>query len=323
MRAPAFWDDSTGRFSLAATALTPAAWVYAAAHRLRWRLTRPARAPIPVVCVGNLVAGGAGKTPVALAIAAYMRGKGATPHFLSRGYGGSASGPLRVDGSRHTEKEVGDEALLLAAAAPTWIARDRAAGAELAAASGATAVILDDGFQNPGLTKDVSLVVVDGTYGLGNGRTLPAGPLRESIAFGMQRASALVVVGGETPPVAPGAVPVLHAALLPTVDARARLAGARVVAFAGIGRPAKFFETLESIGCTVVTRCNFPDHHRYRPSEITRLRAEAYAANARLVTTTKDWMRLADRAGIDVLDVTLEFADTAVLDRVLSAALPR
>ncbi len=323
MRAPAFWDDPTGRFSLAATALTPAAWAYAAAHRLRWRLTRPARAPIPVVCVGNLVAGGAGKTPVALAIATYMRGKGATPHFLSRGYGGSVPGPLRVDRSRHTEKEVGDEALLLAAVAPTWVARDRAAGAELAAASGATAVILDDGFQNPGLTKDVSLVVVDGTYGLGNGRTLPAGPLRESVAFGMQRASALVVVGGDAPPAVPANVPVLHAALLPTADARTALAGARVVAFAGIGRPAKFFETLESIGCTVVTRCNFPDHHRYRPGEITRLRAEAHAANARLVTTAKDWMRLSDRAGIDVLDVTLEFADTAALARVLAAALPR
>jgi tetraacyldisaccharide 4'-kinase len=184
-------------------------------------------------------------------------------------------------------------------------------------------VILDDGFQNPTLTKDVSLVVVDGTYGLGNGRTLPAGPLRESVAFGMRRASAIVVVGGDAPPLASNGVPVLHAALLPTPKARGRLAGARVVAFAGIGRPAKFFAALESIGCTVVARCEFPDHHRYRPRELTRLRAEAHANHARLVTTTKDWMRLADRSGVDVLDVAIEFADTGALERVLTPALPR
>ncbi|MBM3506124.1 MAG: tetraacyldisaccharide 4'-kinase [Alphaproteobacteria bacterium] len=320
MRAPSFWGPPANRFSLAATALAPAAWAYAAAHRLRWAVTTPRKAPVPVVCIGNLVAGGAGKTPAALAIAARLRGRGALPHFLTRGHGGTAAGPLRVDPLHHGAATVGDEALLLAAAAPTWVARDRLAGADRAAAAGASVVVLDDGFQNPGIAKDVSFVVVDAAYGFGNGRTLPAGPLRESAAFGLERANAIVVIGGDC--ALPGAKgPILRARLEATEESRRRLAGARVLAFAGMGRPSKFFATLAALGCNVVSSRAVADHHPYRPVELARLRAEAAAAGARLVTTAKDLARIEDRAGIEFLEVALAFDDEEALDRVLAPAL--
>ncbi len=317
MRAPAFWADPPDRFSLASTALAPAAWAYGAAHRLRWQMTKPKRAAIPVVCIGNLVAGGAGKTPTAIAVASALRARGGTPHFITRGYGGSATGPLRVDPAKQFAALVGDEALLLARVAPTWVARDRAAAADRAVADGATVLVLDDGFQNPTLTKDVSLVVMD-AFGVGNGRVLPAGPLREDVASGLGRASAVVAIGDAR---TPAGVPVLAADVAATEEARARLAGRRVVAFAGIGRPEKFFDLLRALGCTLVTKKAFPDHHVFTRADLAPLRGASAASGAPLVTTAKDSVRLDDLTGIEVLDIEVRFRDGDALARVLAPAL--
>ena len=275
-------------------------------HRWRWATASPLRVPAPVVCVGNLVAGGAGKTPVAIAVAERLLAAGKRAQFVTRGYGGSARGPLQVK-SHHTAAAVGDEALLLAAVAPTFIADDRYAGARMAVAMGANAVVFDDGFQNPTIAKDVSLLVVDTGYGFGNGRTLPAGPLREPASFGLARASALVLLGdGDFPGPTP-AIPALRARLTPTDESAAKLRGQRVIAFAGIGRPRKFFDTLRALGCTLLAEHAFADHHPFASSEIQTLLSEARTADALLVTTRKDFVRIAlqQRAGIEVLDVKI------------------
>ena len=209
-----------------------------------------------MVCVGNLVAGGAGKTPVALSLAAHLVSRGIAVHIVTRGYGGRLGGPVRVDPARHDAAAVGDEALLLAARAPCWVARDRAGGVRAAVAAGAQMVLLDDGFQNPSIAKTLSLLVVDAEYGFGNGRVIPAGPLRESLARGLARADAIVLLEAEAQSRCletlgiDGALPVLHAALRPV--AGERLAGSRLLAFAGIGRPEKFFSTLRALGAELV-----------------------------------------------------------------------
>jgi tetraacyldisaccharide 4'-kinase len=312
---PEFW----ARPGLVPDLLQPLAWAYAAGGALRRAWTLPWRAPVPVVCVGNLVAGGAGKTPVAIALARRLRAQGHAVHLLSRGYGGSLAGPIAVDPAQHDAGQVGDEALLLAAAAPAWIARDRRAGARAAIAAGAKCLLLDDGLQNPTLAKDLSLLVIDGAYGLGNGRVLPAGPLREPLGTGLARCDAVVLMGEDRTGVAPllAGKTVLRARLAPenadAVDGRA------VAAFAGIGRPAKFFATLESAGAKLVARHAFPDHHPYRADELRRLLAEAGAAHALLVTTAKDAARLSAewRAHVQVLEVAAVFDDEVALGRLL------
>jgi tetraacyldisaccharide 4'-kinase len=299
--------------------LQPLAWGHAAASAARCALTRPWRAAVPVLCVGNLVAGGAGKTPIAIDLARRLARLGHRPHLLSRGYGGSLAGPVAVDPARHDAGDVGDEPLLLAAAAPSWIARDRAAGARAAIAAGADALILDDGFQNPSLAKDLSLVVVDGGYGFGNGRVLPAGPLREPIARGLARADAVVLMGEDEAGVRTrvGATPLLRARL--EAQAGERFQGRSVVAFAGIARPAKFFATLEGLGARIVARHAFSDHHAYGAEELDRLAAAADAQHALLVTTEKDAARLAPpwRERVEALAVTVAWEDEAALAMLL------
>ncbi len=325
MRAPEFWERGEG---VVPTLLSPLASLYDLGGRLRQRLVAPERAGVPVVCVGNLVAGGAGKTPVALAIAGRLAAAGQAVHVLSRGYGGGERGPLRVDPARHGAREVGDEALLLAAVVPTWVARDRPAGARAAVREGARVVVMDDGHQDPALHKDVSLVVVDAAYGMGNGRLIPAGPLREPVAAGLARAQAIVLIGSAPAALAQalaragGGKPLLWAEIVPAPEGRA-LAGRRVVAFAGIARPAKFFDTLANMGCEVVARHAFPDHYVYAPDEIMALVEQASGAEARLVTTEKDRVRLPPEAQamVEALPVAVEFQDTGTLDRVLAPAL--
>jgi tetraacyldisaccharide 4'-kinase len=322
MHPPAFWD----RGGWAPAALAPAAWLWAVAGWLRARTTTPERAPLPVICVGNVTAGGAGKTPTALACLALLaerHGPDAV-HAVTRGYGGGLPGPVRVDPERHTAAEVGDEALLLARVAPTWVARNRVAGAKAAAVAGARVVVLDDGFQNPTIAKDVSLLVVDGTAGFGNGRVMPAGPLREPVAAALDRADAVIVVGDDTYGVAARvaaldpALPVLTARIEPDAAVASSLRGARVIAFAGIGRPEKFFATLAECAADVVARRSFPDHHRFTGADLAWLAAEAEREGARLVTTEKDWVRLdaESRAGITAVPVTLA-VDRAALATVL------
>lgn len=309
MRAPDFWSGEPG---LLAELLTPFGAAFDAAGRLRRRIARPYRAPVRVICVGNLVAGGSGKTPVVLSLAALLAERGITVAIVMRGYGGSAAGPLRVDSRLHDAHAVGDEALLAAEVAACWVARDRAAGVRAAVAAGASAIVLDDGFQNPHVAKDLSLLVVDAEYGFGNGRLIPAGPLRERVAAGLARADAVVRIGGGAPLAIEGK-PVLGAELVPVNPGR--LTGTPVVAFAGIGRPEKFFATLRAAGASLVAERSFADHHRYRAAELTALRDEAATAEATLVTTRKDWVRLpdAERPGIEVLDVTLRWREPTAL----------
>ncbi|RMD60704.1 MAG: tetraacyldisaccharide 4'-kinase, partial [Alphaproteobacteria bacterium] len=273
-----------------------------------------------------LVAGGTGKTPLVLTLLRMLRTSGRQAHAITRGYGGRARGPLRVDPARHDAATVGDEALLLGAAAPTWVARDRLAGVRAAAAAGADVAILDDGFQNPRPAKNLSLLAVDGPYGFGNGRILPAGPLRESIAGGLARADAVVVIGPPAPPLVVQLAcdkPVLGARLIPRPEDAARLSGRRVLAFAGIGRPEKFFATLHALGAEVVESRPFPDHHVYRPDEIESLLARAERLQAIAVTTEKDAVRLAPDVRTRVATVAVDLVwDDPTAMTVLLARLP-
>ena len=283
---------------------------------------------MPVICVGNFTVGGAGKTPTVLALAALLAEEGIHPHILTRGYGGSERGPLRVDPARHDAHAVGDEALLLARAAPTWLSRDRAAGAAAAQSAGAPVLLLDDGMQTPGLVKDLCLAVIDGGAGFGNGSLLPAGPLREPLSRGLGRAHALVLVGddrrGALAALGQHDLPVIKADLVPGNEARA-LQGRPVVAFAGIGRPEKFFETLEDAGCSVIARYAFADHHRYKPGEIAAIIAQAKEQDALPVTTEKDHVRLpqATREMVRTLPVTLAWRDPAAPRRLLAPLMGR
>ena len=312
MRAPEFWQRDCWQARL----LAPAAALYELAGRWHARQATPFTAPIPVICVGNLTTGGTGKTPIALAIGAHLRDRGRRIAFLTRGYGGSERGPILVDPVRHSAQDVGDEPLLLAALAPTTVARDRAAGARFAIDAGAEVIVMDDGLQNPSLAKSLAIVVVDGESGFGNGRVFPAGPLRESLARGRARGDLFVIMGPDRHGLATSLGdhgPVLHARLQP--EPALRLRGARCLAFAGIGRPAKFFATLEGIGAEIVERVGFPDHHPYRVDEVERLIARARQLGAIVVTTAKDQVRLppALRAQIEILRVRVVFDSPAAL----------
>lgn len=303
MRPPAFWSDRRGG-GWPARLLSPAAALYALATARRMR--RPGwRAPIPVLCCGNLTAGGTGKTTLALDLGARLLARGRAVHFLTRGYGGRLRGPLRVDPARHTAADVGDEALLLAQLAPCHVSADRAAGARAAIAAGADCLVMDDGFQNPGLHQDMPLLVIDGAGGFGNRHVLPAGPLREPVAAGCSRARAAILIGDdETGALAqlPASLPVLRAELA-MQDAAPLLAGRPAVAFAGIGRPGKFFDGLRRQDITLAACVPFPDHHPYRPQDIRRLRALAARHGAALLTTAKDAIRLPNYIQKDIITI--------------------
>jgi tetraacyldisaccharide 4'-kinase len=303
MRAPAF------------ALLMPLGAVYAAAGKLRRFAVRPQEAPVPVICVGNLVAGGAGKTPVAQAIARHMIAQGVEVHFLSRGYGGKLKGPVRVLPGIHDADDVGDEPLLLAGTAPCWVAADRVAGAQAAAADGAQIIIMDDGHQNPSLAKSASIVVVDGETGFGNGR----------IAEGLARADAVVVLGEDRAGVAqclPHGMPLLQGYLAPTKESHA-LDGETVLAFAGIGRPEKFFDTVRALGCKLVEQRSFADHHPYSYGQAKEIIDAARAKGALPVTTAKDAVRLPPdlRAPVKVVEVEVVWREPELLDRILLEAL--
>ncbi len=320
MRAPEYWYSDNA----IAHALVPLTYLWRIAVAVRRRLWQGSRVAIPVVCVGNLVVGGAGKTPLAIAVARHLAAHGKKPHFLTRGYGGRTRGPLRVDPAVHDARDVGDEPLLLARVAPTWVAHNRLKGAIAAMAAGADIIVMDDGFQNPSLAKDLSILAVDGGYGFGNALVLPAGPLREPLIPGVKRADAVVVIGTD----ARGSrnrvrrfCEVYEAHLLPRPNPE--VSGKRVIAFAGIGRPAKFYATLRQMGCTVVDAHDFADHHRYRPEEIMRICDQAAAQNAVPVTTEKDYVRLPAeaRAMVQCVVVDIEWANPAMPERLLAPVL--
>jgi len=328
MKAPAFWwraePASTARL------LAPLGAVYG--RFAARRMARPGiAAGMPVICVGNLVAGGAGKTPTALAIGSLALGQGRQPAFLTRGYGGRLAGPLVVDEERHGSADVGDEALLLDRCATTIVSRDRPAGAALALSLGADLLIMDDGLQNPSLRKDFRLAVVDGTTGIGNGLCLPAGPLRAPLPTQLDRIDALLVIGaGEA-----GQAVAMHAEargisvgrgrLIPDRTAAAALVGRRVLAFAGIGRPEKFFETLAGLGAEVAARRAFADHAPLDRRTARELLGEARRSGLVLATTEKDLARMRGRpdladlaAAVVTVPVRLEWRAPAALETLLA-----
>lgn len=292
MHEPSFWWRGAG---LAAALLTPVAACYGTVveHAMA---RKGRRAPVPVICVGNFTLGGAGKTPTTVAIARMLQAEGMTVCALTRGYGGRTVGPHRVDAGADHARLVGDEALLLAEIAPTIVARDRAAGAALAAAQGADVIVMDDGLQNPSLVKNFTLAVVDGRRGIGNGRVFPAGPLRAPLEAQLAVTDALLLVGdGETPhPIASRAsrLPVYRGRLVPDPSALRELEGRRVLAFAGIGDPGKFFATARAAGLAVVRCKAFPDHHRFTAEEAMDLLAQAEREQLTLLTTEKDHARM-------------------------------
>ena len=315
MRAPAFWQ----RDGVLPHLLAPFAALVAGSTARR--VARPGWcAPVPVLCCGNAGVGGAGKTTLALDLGARLLRRGARVAFLTRGYGGRMRATTRVD-AQHDAEAVGDEAMLLAAVAPTFVGADRAASARRAVADGATVLVMDDGLQNPGLKKDLSLLVVDGATGFGNGRVLPAGPLREPALAAASRCRAAVLIGADQSDAAaalPASLPVLRATLRPRAP---HLAGKAVFAFAGIGRPQKFFDTVAEAGAVLAGQRVFPDHHFFRPGELARLARDARALDATLVTTPKDAVRLPPdwRDRVAVAGVSLAWADEASLEALLGS----
>jgi tetraacyldisaccharide 4'-kinase len=316
MKAPKFW--LTGGWRM--TALSPFQPLTRALTARR--VAQPGfHAGIPVFCAGNATAGGAGKTILALDLLRCLPGR---PFALTRGYGGRLKGPVLVDPARHRAADVGDEALLLAAAAPTILSRDRAAGARLAISQDATAIVMDDGLQNPSLRKSASFLVIDGGQGFGNGHLLPAGPLREPVAAAAARCAAAALIGPDiTNALAdlPPGLPVLLAELSPACTTLAP--GERVVAFAGIGRPDKFFTSVAQLGLEIRQSICFPDHHDYHAWDEKNLTAAAAAQGAKLVTTAKDHVKLspAFAALCHVVTVSLAWADEPALARIIARHL--
>lgn len=319
IRAPDFWEQPNHP---AAILLQPAAWVWEGVTR--WRFAHGARAktPLPSICIGNVTAGGAGKTPTAIALAQLLQERGAKPAFGNRGYGATPPAPcLQVDATRHTAMDVGDEALLLAAQAPCYVSADRMAAAQAAQADGASHILYDDGLQNPAIAYDRGLLVIDGGYGIGNAQIMPAGPLREPLQSALARVNGVIMIGDDAHDLTPlfGDKPIFRATLEP--DASGLALDEPYFAFAGIGRPEKFFASCRSQGLQLAaTRC-FPDHHPFTAQELVGLAQKALEQQAQLITTAKDAARLsaAWRERVRVLPVALRFDTPETLTQLLVA----
>ncbi len=327
---PWFWRSSSLAARFLAAGLSPVAAIYDAIQRLSAHRAKSACSPVPVICIGNATLGGVGKTPFALMLHALLAEKVMTGTFLTRGYGGRASGPMQINPSLHSSDEVGDEPLLLASKGPTWLARNRAAGVQAAVTAGADFIIMDDGYQNFSIEKSFSILLLNAADPQGNGRIFPAGPLREPLSRAVRRADLVAfvvenretVVSPETKSLAKDR-PSLRVWLEPTITTEAdevtnnpnNSPPGRVVAFCGIGQPHRFFALLKTQGFEVVERFAFPDHHRLSPNHLKRMRLQAREKNADLITTEKDFTRLSvdQREGIRTLPVAMYCDKTDLL----------
>ena len=316
MKAPRFWSNDRHAPGLLSSVLLPLSALWTLGTRLRATRSDPVQVDVPVLCIGNLTAGGAGKTPMVAALQTRLKGQGIAVHVVSRGYGGTLKGPHLVDERKDRFQDVGDEPLMLSANGPVWVARDRVAGARAAIAAGAQLILLDDGFQNPGLHKDASILMVDAGAGFGNGRVIPAGPLREPVVQGLGRADLAVLLGPsdgrdrsrrDWPELS--AIPSLDAGLVPQ-QTGLPLRDEDVMAFAGIGRPGKFFDTLREMGANLIATHAFDDHQPFPPAILRRLLKESREASAVLVTTEKDAVRLPQSMRTEVLTVQVRFEPT-------------
>lgn len=323
MQAPAFWYRPPTSPGILARLLAPLGWAYAAATAHRLRKPGAFKADIPVICIGNLNAGGTGKTPTTIALIERLSARGTVVHVVSRGHGGRLSGPVQVNERAHSAADTGDEPLLLSAFAPTWVARDRAAGLRAAQEAGAQVVLLDDGFQNPSVVKDLSIVVVDAQRGFGNGRCLPAGPLREPVPTGLARADMVLSIGNTTAQAQFAALwgnTLTQPHLIGQLDVLEMgmdWSGENLLAFAGIGHPEKFFATLQATGANLVRTEALSDHQPFTDTLLRRLEHEAASLGAQLVTTEKDAVRLPPgfRPKVLTLPVRLRLRDWQPLDQ--------
>ena len=327
---PSFWypkpDDA--ELPLKAKLLRPLSWLYALGFKVHQGISKTQTVEIPVICIGNLSAGGTGKTPTCLSFSRTLKEAGLTnaPYFLMRGYGGGERGPLVVNINKHTAWDVGDESLILARTAPTVISADRVLGAELARSNGADMIIMDDGLQNPGIHKDIKIIVVNGEMGFGNGQVMPLGPLREPLESGLKKADAFFLIGEDKTgarDILPEGVPVFEAALEADKDALPPK-GQKYLAFAGLGYPQKFFDFLsKDLGYEIVATEAFADHCPYERKDIQDLRAKAKAMDAQLITTEKDYLRLpmGYKEDISTLPVSMCFKDEDGLKAFLQDAL--
>lgn len=329
MKAPGFWSNDRTAPGLVSTVLLPLSSVWKLAAWLRNQWTTPVQVGAPVLCIGNLTAGGAGKSPMVAALQARLAGRGIQVHVVTRGYGGRIAGPHLVDERKDRFEDVGDEPLMLSANGPVWVARDRVAGASAAVEAGAQLILLDDGYQNPGLRKDAAILMIDAGQGFGNGRVIPAGPLRETISEGVKRANLTIVLGPEAERIScRESWPELT--MLRSVDAQLipqqtglPLADEDVMAFAGIGRPEKFFDTLREMGANLIAAHSFADHQSFPAAILRRLLKESREASAVLVTTEKDAVRLPQSMRTEILtvQVRLEPADWAPIDKLVGSLI--
>lgn len=326
MRGFSFWNRPPARPGLRARLLAPLGWLYSAATAQRVSQPADVQTHVPVICIGNINAGGTGKTPTVIALVQHLQAQGNSVAVISRGHGGHLAGPIEVDERAHSADEVGDEPLLIAAFTRIWIAKDRAAAAKAAAASEADVILMDDGHQNPSVARNLSIIVVDAVAGFGNGLCLPAGPLREPVETGLSRADLVLSIG---PKAAQAQFDHDWGAKIKMPRCRGHLAplqtgmdwsGARALAFAGIGHPEKFFATLRGMGVELVRSEALEDHQPLTPALMTRLENEASLLGAQLVTTEKDAVRLPAefRTKVLTLPVRLELEDWKPLDALLA-----